>query len=162
MNLYKQIINTSLGYLTLIYSKDYLYQLSFGENYKLNKYIESELNSIKKDNGSNIYIKEVLEYLNGSRKYFDIPIKLIGSSFSKKVWEELIKVEYGQLKTYKDIALKVGGERYSRAVGMANGKNPIPIIVPCHRIIKSDGSLGGYSSGLDIKKELLKIEKIQI
>jgi len=158
MKFYKQSVKTFLGYLSFIYTKDHLYQISFGKAFKLNKYIENERNSIKEDNGNNIYTKEVIEYLDGKRKRFDIPINLIGSEFSMRVWEELLKVEYGKLETYKNIALKVGGARYSRAVGMANGKNPIPIIVPCHRIIKSNGDLGGYSSGLDIKKKLLKIE----
>jgi len=158
MKLYNQSLKTSIGYLSFIYSKEYLYQISFGKSFKLNKYIEKEVNFTIKDSGNNIYTEEVLEYLDGRRKFFNIPIKLVGSKFSMRVWEELIKVKYGKLETYKDIALKVGGARYSRAVGMANGKNPIPIIVPCHRIIKSNGDLGGYSSGLDIKKKLLKIE----
>lgn len=105
-----------------------------------------------------IGITEIEEYLAGDRKTFTVPVEFYGTEFQVKVWNELLKIPYGKTKTYKEIAKSLGNEKACRAVGGANNKNPIPIIVPCHRIIGSDNSLGGYKGGLDIKKALLEIE----
>ncbi len=102
---------------------------------------------------------QIEEYLAGKRKRFDIPLSAEGTDFQKSVWKELAKIPYGESRSYKEIAVAVGDASASRAVGMANGKNPLCIIVPCHRVISSDGSLGGYSGGLSIKKRLLSLEK---
>ncbi len=101
---------------------------------------------------------EIDEYLKGKRKTFDIPLALNGSPFQIKVWQELKKIPYGQTRTYKDIAKAAGNEKACRAVGMANNKNPIAIIIPCHRVIGQNGDLTGYAGGLDIKRKLLNIE----
>ena len=106
--------------------------------------------------------KQIKEYLGGDRKYFDLPIETIGTEFQKKVWNELRNIPYGQTKTYKDIALAIKNEKACRAIGNANNKNPLPIIIPCHRVIGSNGKLVGYSGGLDIKEKLLNIEKIEV
>jgi len=98
------------------------------------------------------------EYFAGTRKKFNLPLDPQGTEFQKKVWKQLSKIQYGQLKSYKDVALGVGSPNAFRAVGGANGKNPIPVIVPCHRVINSDGSIGGYSGGVGIKEKLLKME----
>ncbi len=103
--------------------------------------------------------KELEEYFSRKRKYFSVPIKLSGTPFQIKVWEELKKIPYGELKSYKDIGEKVGAPKGYRAVGTANGKNPICIIVPCHRVVNANGKIGGYSGGLDKKIILLDIEK---
>lgn len=99
------------------------------------------------------------EYFDRKRKEFDISLDMQGTEFQKQVWKQLMKIPYGETRSYKDIATAVNDSNASRAVGTANGKNPICIIVPCHRVISSDGSLGGYSGGLNIKKKLLEIEK---
>lgn len=104
--------------------------------------------------------KELSEYFNGKRKNFDIPIKLAGTEFQLKVWNELKQIPYGKTASYKDIASKIGREKACRAVGMANNKNPVAIIIPCHRVIGSNKKLTGYAGGLDIKEKLLKIEGI--
>lgn len=83
-----------------------------------------------------------------------------GTQFQKMVWNELLKIPFGKTLSYKDIAKKVNKPNASRAVGNACGKNPIPIIIPCHRVVAADGKLGGYSGCIDIKKKLLKIEKV--
>ena len=101
---------------------------------------------------------EIDEYLKGKRKTFDIPLALNGSPFQIKVWQELKKIPYGQTRTYKDIAKAAGNEKACRAVGMANNKNPIAIIIPCHRVLGQNGDLTGYAGGLDIKRKLLNIE----
>lgn len=90
-----------------------------------------------------------MEYLNGKRKTFDIKYEINGTEFQKKVWEELTHIPYGETSTYKEIAVAVGNPKASRAVGMANNKNPISIVVPCHRVIGSDGKLVGYAGGFE-------------
>lgn len=99
------------------------------------------------------------EYLSGERKEFTIPLKPNGTEFQKKVWKELCNISYGETASYGEIAEKIGSPKASRAVGMANNKNPIVIIIPCHRVIGADGSLTGYAGGIEVKKQLLDIEK---
>lgn len=101
---------------------------------------------------------ELTEYFNGERQIFDVPLSPEGTQFRKKVWEELKKIPYGNTTTYKEIARRTGNEKACRAVGMANNKNPIAIIIPCHRVIGSKGNLTGYAGGLDVKNKLLQIE----
>ncbi len=102
--------------------------------------------------------KQIEEYLNGSRQDFDLPMSFKGTEFQNKVWKALLKIPYGKTLSYQELALKVGGKNYSRAVGGAVSKNPIAIIIPCHRILSSNG-LGGFAGGLKIKKAFLKIEQ---
>ncbi len=101
---------------------------------------------------------ELKEYFNNGRKNFTVPLDMQGSEFQIKVWKELLKIPYGKIVSYKTVSERLGDEKLIRAVGKANGANPIPIIIPCHRVINSDGSLGGYSAGLNIKEKLLKLE----
>lgn len=103
---------------------------------------------------------ELDEYFKGKRKTFDLPLAPKGTEFQLKVWEALKNIPYGNTASYKDIAIAVGNEKACRAVGMANNKNPICIVIPCHRVIGSNDSLVGYSGGFDIKEKLLKIENI--
>lgn len=103
--------------------------------------------------------KEELEgYFKGFRKTFDIPLLMVGTEFQKSVWQELLKLPFGTTASYLDLAKGVNNEKAVRAVASAVGANAISILIPCHRIIGSDGSLTGYAGGLDTKKELLKIE----
>ncbi len=104
-------------------------------------------------------IKQLDEYFSEVRKTFDLPLNPIGTQFQKKVWNELLNISYGKVKTYKDIAIAIGNPNAARAVGNANNKNPIAIIIPCHRVIGSNGNLIGYAGGLDIKQQLLWLEK---
>lgn len=98
------------------------------------------------------------EYLIGERTEFDLPLKPEGTAFQKKVWEALCTIPYGQTRSYKEIAVQIGNEKACRAVGMANNRNPISIIIPCHRVIGADKSLVGYGGGLNIKVKLLNLE----
>lgn len=102
---------------------------------------------------------QLQEYFQGKRMIFDFPFKLSGTEFQKKVWTTLCDIPYGETRSYKDIAKAVGNPKASRAVGMANNKNPISIVVPCHRVIGADGKLVGYGNGLDMKQKLLELEK---
>ena len=103
-------------------------------------------------------IKQLSEYFEGKRRTFDIPLSPEGTEFQKKVWKELLCIPYGKTISYANLAEAVGNPKASRAVGSANGKNPIPIIIPCHRVIASDKGLGGYAYGLPVKKYLLELE----
>ncbi len=98
------------------------------------------------------------EYLNGDRKEFDIPLLIVGTDFQKNVWNALMKVPYGVTSTYLHLAKDINNEKAVRAVASANGANSIGLIIPCHRIIGSDGELVGYGGGLPVKKRLLKLE----
>ena len=98
------------------------------------------------------------EYFAGARKSFDLPLDFAGTPFQKKVWSELLNIPFGQTRTYGQIANAIGKPRAFRAVGAANGKNPISIVAPCHRVIGKDGSLTGFAGGLEAKECLLEIE----
>ena len=102
---------------------------------------------------------ELAEYFEGSRREFTVPVRLTGTDFQQEVWAALCEIPYGATATYGDIARRVGRPRACRAVGMANHRNPVPIIVPCHRVIGSGGALTGYGGGLAVKSYLLAWEK---
>ncbi len=103
--------------------------------------------------------EEVQEYFEGKRKEFTFEYKLKGTEFQKKVWTALCDIPYGETRTYKEIAIAVGNEKASRAVGMANNKNPVTIVVPCHRVIGASGKLVGYAGGIPMKEFLLDMER---
>lgn len=104
------------------------------------------------------YVRELKEYLAGGRREFDFPLDLRGTPFQVQCWRALLEIPYGETRTYADIARSVGRPQAFRAVGMANNRNPIAIVVPCHRVIASDGTLCGYGGGLDVKRKLLELE----
>lgn len=103
--------------------------------------------------------EQVLEYFAGERTVFDVPLELEGTNFQKRVWQELLAIRFGVTWSYGQLAARIGRPHASRAVGMANGRNPIAIIVPCHRVIGSDGKLTGYGGGLPAKQWLLEHER---
>lgn len=104
-------------------------------------------------------VLQLQEYFRGERQEFDLDLDLVGTAFQRRVWEALLTIPYGETRSYGEIALQIGAAGASRAVGLANGHNPIGIIVPCHRVIGANGSLTGYGGGLDRKKTLLGLEK---
>ncbi len=103
-------------------------------------------------------VRQLEEYFSGQRKTFDVSFNLVGTPFQKQVWAELSKIPFGKTVSYKDIASYIKNPKAVRAVGSANGKNPMSIIIPCHRVIAADGTLGGYGGGLTTKQQLLKLE----
>lgn len=103
-------------------------------------------------------INQLNEYFDGTRKKFNVPLDVEGTEFQKRVWKELQKIPYGKTISYKTLSEKLGDVKAVRAVGKANGQNPIAIIIPCHRVIGADGKLTGYAGGLDIKEKLLHLE----
>ena len=141
---------TKIGKLKIEYDNDAITGITYAENEK-EQGIKNELTD-----KTGLQLEE---YFDGKRKEFDIPIKLLGTEFQKKVWNELLKIPYGKTVSYKDISIKIGNPNACRAVGMANHNNPILIIVPCHRVINENKKLGGYALGLDLKRRLLELEK---
>lgn len=103
--------------------------------------------------------EQLSAYFSGRRRLFDLPLNAAGTAFQESVWQALLSIPYGETRTYSDIARAAGNAKACRAVGMANNKNPIGIIIPCHRVIGADGGLVGYGVGLTIKRMLLALEK---
>lgn len=118
------------------------------------KFVENNTEIIEKT------LAELDEYFHGNRKEFDVPLKMVGTDFQKRVWEALLRVPFGTTSTYLQLAKNIKNEKAVRAVASANGANSMSIIIPCHRIIGSNGKLVGYAGGLPIKKQLLKLEQI--
>ena len=102
--------------------------------------------------------RQLVEYFAGSRQSFDLPLAARGTPFQQRVWQQLRAIPYGETISYAELARRIGSPTAVRAVGAANGRNPIAIIVPCHRVIGSDGTLTGYAGGLDAKRTLLELE----
>jgi len=102
--------------------------------------------------------QQLAEYFAGERKDFDLPLQLSGTEFQVQVLEELQRIPYGETTSYGDIATRIGRPKAVRAVGAANGRNPLPIVIPCHRVIGSSGDLTGFGGGLDLKEALLRLE----
>lgn len=101
---------------------------------------------------------QLKEYFNRQRKEFNLPLDIFGTDFQKKVWKELLKIPYGKTISYNELAIRLGDKKLVRAAGAANGTNPLPIVIPCHRVIGSDGNLVGYGGGLEVKQKLLELE----
>ena len=149
-NIFKTTVETPIGYLELTTNHDYLLSVSFTDIY-----LQS---SVYQPNILNETVRQIGEYFKGFLKEFNLKLQPAGTDFQIKVWEQVIKVPFGETVSYLEIAKRTGSKNNSRAVGLANGKNPIPIIIPCHRIIGLNGKLTGYAGGLDRKKWLLNHE----
>lgn len=152
LNLYQFFYDTIYGKISISATDFEIVSLSFGLN-KNDKCI-----FIEKDLIRNAYL-EICEYFDGKRKSFDVPLKIEGTEFQKKVLNCLVSIPYGKTKTYKEIAESIGNKNACRAVGLTNNKNPIAILIPCHRIIGTNGKLTGYKYGLEIKEKLLNLKK---
>ncbi len=156
-----KIIPTPLGELIVISDQNNLKLVEFNDH----KNILNKISSFKKDlieqtsDPINNFISEINLYFQGKLKKFHTPISLVGSDFKIKVWEELCKIPYGETISYKQQSINLNAPKSFRAVANANGKNNFVIIVPCHRVISSNGSLGGYSSGIERKQALITLER---
>ena len=104
-------------------------------------------------------MRQLREYFAGKRAEFDLPLAPVGTAFQRSVWRQLQQIPYGETISYGELARRVGNPKASRAVGSANGANPLPIVIPCHRVIASDGTLGGFGGGLPTKQTLLALEQ---
>ena len=119
----------------------------------------SERRSVDEVGPNSAAIGQILEYLASERTHFDVPLDLRGTPFQRAVWDVLLKIPYGESRSYAEVAGAIGRPTAHRAVGSANNANPISLIVPCHRVINADGSLGGYGGGQDLKARLLAMER---
>ncbi|SHJ84504.1 methylated-DNA-[protein]-cysteine S-methyltransferase [Anaerobranca californiensis DSM 14826] len=150
--MYFDVFHSPIGKLTIVCNNQGLTNIFFGENTK--DYIK------KGDHHFLLETKKQLDlYFGKNLKEFNIPLVIQGTPFQKLVWNSLKKIPYGQKMTYGELAKLIGNPKAVRAVGGANNRNPIPIIIPCHRVIGKDGSLVGYAGGLEIKKYLLTLEE---
>tara|TARA_R110000868_G_scaffold104087_5_gene286271 strand:+ start:1699 stop:2184 length:486 start_codon:yes stop_codon:yes gene_type:complete len=151
-------MNSPVGKLTLIASDKGLSAILW--EYEKPNRVKIKLGKKNPSNPILIQAKSQLEeYFKGERSCFDLELDPVGSEFQINVWKKLQKIPYGQTASYKDLALSLGKPTAARAVGMANGKNPLSIVVPCHRVIGASGALTGYAGGIENKVRLLKLEK---
>ncbi len=145
----KTKFKTPLGIAEITGDENGVSSVTISDDLEINEKVPPELK---------IAVKQLQEYFEGKRTDFDLQLNPIGTDFQKKVWNELRKIPYGHTTSYLELSRKMGDEKAIRAVAAANGKNPLWIIVPCHRVIGSDGSLTGYAGGLQRKKWLLDFE----
>jgi methylated-DNA-[protein]-cysteine S-methyltransferase len=150
MPTFYDIFESPIGLLYLMFSGRFLVGISFKKPMHI---------AFKRGVAPESFKKELTSYFHGSGANFTQEIKFLsGTDFEREVWSILKEIPYGETRTYKWIAERVGNPLATRAVGRALSKNPIPIVLPCHRVIESDGSIGGYSSGVNIKRRLLELE----
>ena len=148
-----QYLDTPIGTLRLVSDGTHLVKIEF-EGQHDNKAGDRET-------GDPVLVactSQLRDYFAGQRRSFDLPLAAVGTNFQREVWRALAEIPYGELRTYRDIAKIIGNPPAVRAVGAANGRNPLPVVVPCHRVIGSDGSLTGFAGGLEAKTCLLQLE----
>jgi len=143
-------MESPIGPLTLASSERGLASVHFGDAIPPEAIIDESVHQLA--------IQQLQEYFEGKRTAFDLPLDLHGTPFQKAVWSKLQSIPYGETCSYGEIARSLGKPGAARAVGMANHDNPVAVVVPCHRVVGSDGSLTGYAGGLDVKKRLLTLE----
>lgn len=155
MKLYKGQMHSPVGTLFLTANEQGLTGLRFRD-------VKEETGEVAREESPLIAQakQELEEYFAGKRTVFEVPLCLRGTPFQKKVWEALRQIPYGETRSYQEVAVMAGNPKACRAVGMANNRNPVSIIVPCHRVIGKNGSLTGYGGGLDVKTYLLKLENL--
>lgn len=144
------------GPLFLAASAKGLVRLEFDT--RVQKFSSKTVTLEQSDDALRPYLRQLEEYFSGKRRSFSVPLDLRGTEFQLRCWHALLEIPYGETRTYRDIAHAIGHPQSFRAVGLANNRNPIAIIVPCHRVIASDGTLCGYGGGLDLKRKLLELE----
>lgn len=148
------IYDTSIGKIGIAASGAFITHVFFGQTVKPKAYELSETPLLHQ-----AYL-QLEEYLTGRRTIFELPLRPEGTPFQQLVWQALLTIPYGQVRTYAQIAGQIGRPKACRAVGLANGRNPISIFIPCHRVIGANGTLTGYAGGLDMKKKLLDLEGV--
>jgi O-6-methylguanine DNA methyltransferase len=169
-NLYLSTFMSMQGEMTAIADDHQLYLLKFSDSLNLNarlpklqNYIKQNINIIKQDNSIiNLTESEISHYFKGNLSQFSIPLGMLGTPYQQTVWQKLINIPYGETISYATLAKNIGNPKAFRAVANANSKNNIVIIIPCHRVISSDGNLGGYSDKIVRKKYLINHEKTTI
>ena len=156
--MYYSSFETDICRLTLVGDEQGLKRIHL-KNKSSDKVLRIEASWIENDDFFSQARKQLLAYFKGELKTFSLKLNPDGTEYQKRVWKALQTIPYGQTRSYKEIAIMTGNEKASRAVGMANGKNPLPIVVPCHRVIGSNGKLTGFAFGLELKKDIINLEK---
>lgn len=156
---YFDYYSSPLGTMLIIEENNALTHLTLSDNTQVLSNFPAD--SLQQKSSSVISSAKIQlnEYFKGTRKIFQLPLNPIGTPFQKKVWNVLCTIPFGETRSYKEIALQIENPKGCRAVGMANNRNPIMLIIPCHRVIGTDGSLIGYAGGIEIKKWLLEHER---
>ncbi len=154
--MYYQMIESPVGKLLLVGTGEALCQVHFHGG---RDSVEPQSDWEESAQPFREAVRQLDAYFAGTIKNFDLPLQLEGTEFQKTVWEALQEIPYGETWSYGQLARHIGKPRAMRAVGAANGRNPIPVIIPCHRVIGADGSLTGFGGGLPIKKQLLELER---
>ncbi|WP_046321240.1 methylated-DNA--[protein]-cysteine S-methyltransferase [Mycobacterium sp. UM_Kg1] len=150
-----RIIDSPLGPLTLAGRGDTLRHLLMLDH----AHAPDRAGWVRDDTAFAAAVEQLTDYFAGERTEFDLEYEMVGTEFQRRVWTALLTIPYGQTRSYGQLALQIGAPTASRAVGLANGRNPLSIIVPCHRVIGSTGSLTGYGGGIDRKRALLDLER---
>lgn len=158
LTLYYSRMQSPIGGLVVGVSDDGLAIIEFDQGEFPKGRLAQAANWVPSEARTAVAIQQLQEYFDGRRREFTVPLDLRGTDFQKKCWRALLKIPYGRTRSYAQIASSVGCPQGFRAVGMANHDNPVPIIVPCHRVLASDGGLGGYGGGLQVKRKLLELE----
>ena len=148
-----QYLDTPIGTLRLLSNGAQLVNIEFAGQYNATDAVENS------DTVLAACAAQLTAYFAGKRRHFDLPLAPRGTPFQLSVWSALAKIPYGELRSYRDIARSIGNSAAVRAVGAANGRNPLPIVVPCHRVIGSNGALTGFAGGLEVKRFLLDLER---
>ena len=161
---YTLSLETPVGPLSLASSREGLLYvgLPHASGAGMQGFLHRRAPDAKREEGyapNRVAAKQILEFLEGKRDAFELPLDLRGTPFQRDVWDALLAIPYGETCSYADLAKRVGRPGAVRAVGSANGANPLALVVPCHRVIASDGKLGGYAGGLELKAKLLAMEQ---
>lgn len=154
MKLYKLDYESPIGLIEITGTEEAIYSILFSEREKKENIVQQDTPSVLVE-----CYNQLDEYFQGSRQHFTVPVHMEGTDFQKSVWGALTKIPYAKVESYKGIAVSVGNEKAVRAVGSTNGKNRLSIVVPCHRVIGSNGKLTGYAGGVWRKEWLLKHEE---
>lgn len=149
---YFETLKTPIGIITLLGTQSYLQEVHFGK-------IKTKAEKAPSSSAVSLAKKQLEEYFAGSRLKFDVPLKpKSGTDFQKSVWKKLQKIPFGKINSYGEVAQKVGSPKAARAIGSANNKNPLPLFIPCHRVVGASGDLVGFAPGLAPKRWLLRFE----
>lgn len=167
MDVYHGNMNSPLGTLSLFASDQGLVRILFPTEASENVFPESRIKELiihwhQENDTVGAARRQLTEYFDKTRRQFDLPLHFVGTPFQKRVWQNLLKIPYGEVISYQELARLAGSPNGYRAVGSANSKNPLPIIVPCHRVIRKNGGLGGYGGGLSVKRRLLALEGVDV
>lgn len=152
------IIKTDFGLIRVVIKNEKLVRVDIEQSFSMS---DETPDMVFDPEITEPFTNQMKSYISGKLENFDIPVLFSGTPFQNSVWKELVKIPFGQTRSYQEIAISLKNPHACRAVGSACGKNPVPIVVPCHRVITKSGTLGGFSCGLHVKKALMAIEGIK-